>query len=181
MDIFCRFDAPAGQNEVKLADLPSAQNLGTFCYPTGSANVKAREYAPPEVWPAAAVSHKAMQAQRLCTNSTGPDAGVLVHAHRRRWQPHARLLQARAAAGLRSGEDTWAEQAVLYRTFLPPRLQSAKASENTNLRFPQVVCIISKNLWIPFFYKARPTAGVTGCVMHSMPMERHIRCVVLRA
>ena len=44
----CRFDAPAN-SEVKLADLPSAQNLGTFCFPVGSANVKPREYAAPEV------------------------------------------------------------------------------------------------------------------------------------
>lgn len=48
VDIHCRFDAPSSES-TKLADLPSVQNLGNFCYPVGAANVKPREYSAPEV------------------------------------------------------------------------------------------------------------------------------------
>ena len=44
------------------------------------------------------------------------------------------------------------------RTFLPPRAKATRPNQNTNLRFPQVVCIISKYLWLPFFFKVRPLA-----------------------
>ena len=48
VDIFCRFEPPVNA-QAKLPDLPSAQNLGTFCFPTGPDKVKAREYGAPEV------------------------------------------------------------------------------------------------------------------------------------
>ena len=51
VDIFCRFE-PNSDNQEKLADLPSAQNLGAFCFPVGPANVKAKEYGAMEVGPA---------------------------------------------------------------------------------------------------------------------------------
>ena len=85
-------------------------------------------------------------------------AGVLLHAHRWRWQPHAWLLQV-SRTGFQdcclslaqiqaSCEQTWS-----CRAFLPPRLEAGKAKENTNLRYPQVLCIISTFLWLPFFHK----------------------------
>lgn len=48
VEIFSRFE-PDFNGQAKLADLPSAQNLGTFCYPIGPANVKPKEYGAPEV------------------------------------------------------------------------------------------------------------------------------------
>ena len=48
VELFCRFE-PTNNSQTKLPDLPSAQNLGTFCYPVGASNVKPREYGAPEV------------------------------------------------------------------------------------------------------------------------------------
>ena len=103
VDIVCRFEAPTS-GSVKLADLPSAQNLGTFCFPVGSVNVKPREYSAPEVCPMpmhlAGIPGAGNCKQTLLTRLVAKRskhmrfaAGVLLHTHRRRWQPHPWLLQ----------------------------------------------------------------------------------------
>ncbi|KAK9791805.1 hypothetical protein WJX73_001133 [Symbiochloris irregularis] len=104
VDIFCRFE-PSVNGQNKLPELPSAQNLGTFCFPTGASDVKPREYGAPE---------------EFTFTLTGGD-GSKTHG--------------------------------FCRTFLPPRTKALRPQQNVNLRYPQVVCIISKNLWLPFFFK----------------------------
>ena len=67
-----------------------------------------------------------------------------------------------AVIARKAGRDT-------YRTFLPPR-QPARANENTNLRYPQVVCIISRMLWLPFYFKVQTCA--TTCCDSARPPSR---------
>ena len=39
------------------------------------------------------------------------------------------------------------------RSFLPPRAKFGDPRLNSNLRFPQIACIISPHPWFSFFYK----------------------------
>ena len=171
VDIFCRYDAPAS-GAVKLADLPSAQNLGTFCYPTGPANVRPREYAAPEVRQRSAWCRWAAWANRQgvpslpCTDSvtlaqefsftlTGGD-GSRTHGFCR--------LSARANCCRPAWLLHAASAPLPCRTFLPPRLQHrGRSSENSNLRYPQVLCIISSLLWLPFYFKVHRLFSIAAC------------------
>ena len=46
------------------------------------------------------------------------------------------------------------------RSFLPPRAKFGDPRLNSNLRFPQIACIISPHPWFSFFYK------VSTCLHH---------------
>ena len=98
VDIVCRFEAPP----VAASSLQTShqlRNLGTFCFPVGSVNVKPREYSAPEVCPMPMHSAGLPWASNcklpLLTTSCARvskqmrfAAGILLHTHRRRWQPH---------------------------------------------------------------------------------------------
>ena len=48
VELFCNFTDPSEANSTAEA-LPPAQALGSFCFPLGPSNVKAKEYMAPEV------------------------------------------------------------------------------------------------------------------------------------
>lgn len=91
--IFCQF-----RNEElgTTASLPSAQHLGSFCFPLGPENVHPKEYGATEVSRFSKYGARSPRSLPVCTTDWMRhlvSAGVLLHFDWWGWEPLTRLLQ----------------------------------------------------------------------------------------
>ena len=86
VEIIARHDVSGKKSQ----ELPSAQNLGTFCFPLGPEHVTAKEYMAPEVRCACFLA--CLTCFPFNLSPCGLHAGVFLHTHSRRRQQATRLL-----------------------------------------------------------------------------------------